>query len=366
MTEIPNKVKKYLTTYAKVIGEENLQLITEHISRCAALPSEPCENRLCIIAIRLRTISGIIGKPLDNLTEQDLQNLNLAMRERGYKSAQDYRKSLKRFLLLKDKKKYFDLIESEFLKAPKNKNKKKLVDPETFWSEKECNKYLEEAKNHSARFGAWASLWLSTGCRPHELLSLRKKDVIFENGALIVRTAENSKTGKRSIVLNGKEGPAVWHYVLPYIQKLQDQDLLFDCSYNAILKIHRKLCKLAKIGKDKAINLYMARKMRLTAFYNTYGLVKAASMAGHTPGSKSMRHYVGLTEEMMLTDGKLPNIEQKVCPNRNCGIENEPHFSNCQKCFAPLDERKFNGMVQTNLEEVVELLLKKHGLINKI
>lgn len=364
MAQLPEKVEKNLKEAEKEIGEHNIQQIREHLLRSMALPTPITESNLKTMSVRLKTVARLIGRPLDDLKEKDLQTLNLRMREKGMVSGQDYRKVLKRFLLLKNKKKYFDLIDSMYLKAPSRNGHKLLVDADEFWSKEECNRYLEESYHHSPKQSAWAGLWLATGCRPHELLMLCKKDIeCKEDGSLIVRVSPKAKTGKRSVVLQGNEGAGVWYYLQRHLKNLENNQRLFPYSYNAALKTHRYICKRVRIGKTKKTNFYIARKQRLTDFYNRYGLAKAASMSGHTPGSKSMRHYVAMSEEM-LQQKELPNVESHKCPNPQCNAVNDPHYSNCQRCGAPLSQDKFNALVQKNMEGLIELVLEKHGLIN--
>lgn len=361
MTKIPETVKERLSKSKEEIGEHNTNLIEQFIEQCAALPSEPRESRLLTIATRIRSVSKMLGnKPLDQLKESDLKDLNLAMRQKEMQSASDYRKILKRFLKLKDKKMYFDLIDSPFLANPRKKNgSKPLVDADTFWDERESNRYLEESLTHSSRHSAWASLWLSTGCRPHELLALKKENIKFEEktNTLLIRV-NSLKTGKRSIVLQDGEAQGVWHYLKDYLQTLEDDMRLFDCSYNAILKIHKKICKRAKIGANKKKNFYIARKMTLTRFYNTYGMAKAASMAGHVQGSNSMKNYVAMSEDM-LQEKTMIKVEIRTCPNPACSsTKNEPHYSQCIECGSPLDKAKYADIIQRNVNELIDVKLQ--------
>lgn len=344
------------------INKNNLKLIEEHLERCAALPSQPGESRLRTIETRLRTVARLISKPLDSLEEKDLQNLNLAMRNKGMESAADYRKVLKRFLKLKDKKKYIDLIDSDYLKAPRRNGHKKLVDPDNFWTEKENNRYIEESKAHSNKQAAWAGLWIATGSRPHELLALQKQNIQYdnENKTLLVKIPEytrqgtRTKTGKRSIVLNGNEGAGVWQLAKPHLETLKDNNWVFDCSYQAMKKVHTKICKRCHITKPT--NFYNARKARLTRFYNENGLSAATSMAGHTPGSSAMKHYVAMSEQQ-LKQQTLPKVELKPCPNPSCGQVNEPHQNLCQKCGSPLDRKKFAAIFEKTTEELIDAKL---------
>ncbi|MCX6803538.1 MAG: site-specific integrase [Candidatus Diapherotrites archaeon] len=346
--------QQYVGKLPILIGEHNGGLIAKFLNKYQALPSAPGTKRLTLLAMRLKSVCVMINKaPLDSLTEQDLITLNLAMRKKGLLSAHDYRKSLRQFLRLTDKKKYYDLLESDYLRSPPKKaNDRLLVDPDTFWNKDEIARYLQCSKEYSLRQAAWAGLWLSCGARPHELLNLTKRDIEFDEEFLTVRI-QNGKTGKRSIVLNDNYGKGAWNYIKPYWETLTPNEKLFNIGWHAIDQLHHVICKQAKIGKDKKINLYVARKMVLTRFYNDYKLVKAATLAGHVPGSKSMKNYVALTEQQ-LRDDETPTISTKFCPNSSCGQENEPHQTYCIKCSAPLDRKKFSDIFDKKVDEIVK------------
>ena len=106
--------------------------------------------------------------------------------------------------------------------------------------------------------------------------------------------------------------------------------------------------------------------MNLTRFYSELGLAKGAAMAGHTVGSRSMRCYVGLTENQLL-DEKLNSIQKKICPNPLCTFENQAHLESCEKCGAPLDISKYANLVKLEKQELnnkmEELVETKFGLL---
>lgn len=377
MTELPKKVQDYLdNTAKKQIGAQNTRLIADYLEKCAAMPSQPSDSRLWTIANRMKKVSLLLkNKALNALTEKDLQDMNLQLRAEGLESAADYRKILKHYFKTMNKKKFSELIFSDFLKNPRNGHKL-LVDPNDFWTETECNAYLRESQLYKPtkptprplKQAAWAGLWLSTGCRPHELLGMHKKDIVFEvPQTLIVRVGENTKTGKRSIVLQGNEAAGTWHYVKPHWESLKDNEPLFDCSYNAMKKVHNKMCDRAHIAKDRKRNFYIARKKTLTHFYQDFGIVKAASMAGHIQGSSVMKHYVAMNEDMLKANAKSAAVQLKTCPNPSCGAENEPHESQCKECGSPLDRKKFSIIFERNttglIEKMITEALREKGLI---
>jgi integrase len=309
------------------------------------------------------------NKPLDRLTEEDLKELNRVMREKKMKSGPEYRKTLKRFLKLKDKKKYLDLIDSEYLKAPNSKNNsEKPVNPNEFWESEQIDSYILASKNYSPRQLAWAAIWLTSGARPHEILGLRKNDISIRNEQIVIKIREG-KTGSRMIVLEPQETQQIWEYLQPRLTTLNENDKIFDIDWQQQNKIHKKICKKISLPQGKSQLLYIARKMCLTKFYNTYGLAKAASMAGHTPGAKAMRNYVALKETELLGQETLLSIRKKTCPNPNCNTENEAHETQCHKCKSPLDKQAFATIISNNIDEKINAqleIIKKDFLIKML
>ena len=174
------------------------------------------------------------------------------------------------------------------------------------------------------------------------------------------------KTKERVIVLLNSEATAVWENVRPYLEELQSNERLFPLTWAGLNNVHQLICTRAKIPKNKDLPLYMARKMILSRWYNEYGLAKASQMAGHTPGSKIMKHYVNLTEEQLIEGAKLVKIEVKICPNPDCGTENEPYQTHCQKCLSPLDKQAFAQIISKNIDNKISAqieLIKKDFMI---
>ena len=169
----------------------NEKTIENYLDLLRSLPEQISDIRLKTIKCRLTTISKILKhKPFDDLTEADIKHLNIEMKKRKMVSAPYYRKALKRYWRFKDKKKFIDLIESPFMSNRRVKTgKRKLVDASEFWTEEENAKYIEASKNYSNKQHAWAVLWIATGCRPHELLALRKESFVYDtkDNSLVIR-----------------------------------------------------------------------------------------------------------------------------------------------------------------------------------
>ncbi len=354
------RLENYLANLPNKVGKRNALLISEFAKTYSALPSEPSEIRIYNQVQRLASICKFLnGKELDALEMQDLENLNLAMRERKMKSSRDYRKVLKTFYRLRDKKRFFELIDSPLLKNVRKKAKEteRYVDASTFWSQSELERFLKESAKYSARQGCFAAVMISGGLRPHEALALRKNDIHFEEKSeqLSIHVPEDTKTGKRDIFLNGEEALGAWFYISPWTISVKDNNALFDYSYEFALRIHYKICERAEIPETKNRNFYVFRKMALSKFYDTLGMVRGSMFAGHVINSFEARQYVGMTKEQL--QGKvLATIQSKVCPS--CGKTAMPHESHCEACQSPLDREKFQTILKKNLDELIDAKLE--------
>jgi integrase len=311
-----------------LMSEHNANLVREFIEKNKDLPNPPSTTRLILQVQRLKSITRMLDDiPLDEINIEDVKKLNRTMNERKMLSASDYRKSLKRFFRLKDKKKYFDLLDSEYFKENRYAIDKPLVDPEKFWSDEEIEQYLFQSKNSSLVQSAFAAILISTGARPKEILSIRKKDIFLKEQNLVIRI-NGTKTfrSKRSIVIKGSPAIANWNYIEPHLKTLSDEELLFNFGWAGARKRHQRICKLANIPKTKGLNFYTLRKQALTRIYGNpkLGYAQACAMAGHTPGAKAMKHYVGFSEEQLINEAPY-EISLKKCPNPLCSFENEPH-----------------------------------------
>lgn len=349
------QLEKYLKGTNKTIGDHNATLIKQFNEKHSALPTDPTYERQLVVTHRLVSISKMINNhALDKLTETELIKLNKKMKDKNMTSAPDYRKSLKQFLKLTNKKKYIDLIDSDYLKNIKDKNGTRTVDPDSFWTEQQIQDYIIASKNHSNRQLAWATLWLSTGGNPREILNIKKEDIIQHEDFLKIRI-KGTKTAyrDRTIILEPKEAKQVLEYLQPRLKEIQTGEQIIDIDWRWQDMIHKKICDKINLPQNKSRILYIGRKMALTRFYTKYKLTKASAMAGHTYGSKDMKHYIALTEDQLMNT-KMTGIERKTCPNPSCGKENPTHLSNCQYCQSPLDREKFSGLFTKQILDIIK------------
>jgi len=360
-----NKKGKEVKYSNKAISEHNAKLLRDYAEHYEALPSCKSYNRIITALYRMKSIALMINSNLDELTEHDLRTFNIKLKQRGIETSADYRSGLKKFLKMLDKRKYIDLLDSDYLSEAGTHEDRDLVDANTFFNQEECERYLDESKRYSIRQQCFAALWLTTALRPQEHRALTKSMIERKPDQLIIRVPK-VKTKPRIIVLTGGEANAVWNNISPYLTELSPDEKLFSMTWAGLNKSHRVICKKANISSKRDLGLYMSRKMILSRWYNEFGLAKASQMAGHIPGSKVMKHYVHLTETQLLEGKTQVRISTKQCPNPLCDFDNEAHLTQCSKCGSPLDRQVFASIMEKNVDDRIKAqlqLIDKEALI---
>ncbi|MFH1256606.1 MAG: hypothetical protein V1494_04925 [Candidatus Diapherotrites archaeon] len=178
----------------------------------------------------------------------------------------------------------------------------------------------------------------------------------------LILKVQGTKTpaAKRTIVLFDEMAEGTYAYLKPYLDSLPDENaVLFPYSYERYARIHKDLCKAAGIPREKW-KFYQQRKRMLSHFYNTQGMVSAATMAGHRPGGNTMRYYCAVGESQ-LRQKPIPKIQQKKCPNPMCAKKGQGlpfHLTQCPECDAPLDSDAFGEIIKANLNELIDVKMQ--------
>jgi len=253
---------------------------------------------------------------------------------------------------------------------PQLKRKEKSIyKPTDLWTSEDDLIFLKYCP--SKRIKCYHVMSRDTGCRPHELLKLRIKDVVFKNtgNRQYAEVLVNGKTGSRSIPLIDS---------IPYIKDYLDHEHPQSTNPNAILlcgnrkslgrildisslsQIYDRYKRglFSKLLRDpnvppednlkieellkKPWNPYIRRHSSLTEKSKILKEHTLRQFAGWTTGSNMPQkylHYFGneaseslleaygiITKEQKLSDILRP----KQCPN--CNEPNKPDGKFCAKC----------------------------------
>lgn len=255
---------------------------------------------------------------------------------------------------------------------PNIKNEKHKL-PEELLNEEEVLKIAEATEN--VRDKAFVLILYESGCRIGELLTLRMKNIQFDQYGAVLRV--NGKTGDRRVriissasVLGawielhpmGKEPEAMlWHST--WRNAKRGQRCLSHGTLYTLLRHYA-----TKAGIKKRIYPHLFRHSRATSLANKltesqmkehFGWVQGSDMAAtyvHLSGRDVDNALLKLQGLVQTEETKSDKLNVRVCPR--CKDHNSPVSKYCTKCGLPLDE---NLIVK--IEEAKE---KSNNVMNKL
>jgi integrase/recombinase XerD len=248
----------------------------------------------------------------------------------------------------------------------------------------------------SKRMKCFHAMSRDTSCRPHELLKLRIKDMVFKDAPAgnrqYAEVLVNGKTGSRHIPLIDS---------LPYIKDYIDHEHPHPSNQNAILfcgvgkslgrsinviSLHRiynryktvlfpKLLQAPNIAEEdkqkikellkKPWNPYIRRHSALTeksSFLKEHILRQHAGWSPRSQMHLKYLHYFGnessdsiLEAYGILTKDKVQSdtLRSKLCPN--CSEPNKPDSKFCAKCRMVLTYDAYNETLEKQQEKDSEI-----------
>ena len=283
---------------------------------------------------------------------------------------------------------------------PQLKRKEKSIyKPTDLWTAEDDSLFLKYCPNPRDR--CYHAMSRDSACRPHELLKLRIKDIVFKLTPDKKQYAEilvNGKTGTRHIPLIDSI-PHIKDWISQHPQSGNANGILlcgFGKSLNKIIhvtslhKIYQQYRKMffpklldnpnvspedkQKIGEllKKPWNPYVRRHSALT---EKSGMLKEHHLrqfAGWSPGSNThlkYLHYFGneSSESLLEAYGIVSKDKQiseilrpKQCPN--CNEPNKPDSKFCAKCKMVLTYDAYNETVENNQTSNKDLQIIKEQI----
>jgi integrase len=282
------------------------------------------------------------------------------------------------------------------------RKEKSIYKPTDLWTEEDDSLFLKYCPN--PRDKCYHTMSRDSACRPHELLKLRIKDVVFKLTPYKKQYAEvvvNGKTGTRSIPLINSI-PYLKDWINQHPQGRNPNSILICglgksigraiqvISLNTIYKNYRdkffpKLLDNSNVLPEdkhkirellkKPWNPYIRRHSALT---EKSGILKEhylRQFAGWSPGSNmhlKYLHYFGnesndslleayglVTKDKKLSDALRP----KQCPN--CDEPNKPDSKFCAKCRMVLTYDAYNDTLenQTQKEDKLSSMEKQFNIM---
>lgn len=260
----------------------------------------------------------------------------------------DYKIVLRRFYkwLKGNDEEYPD--EVKWIKASFRNEKHKL--PEDLLTEDEV-KRLVQATEHP-RDRAFVEALYETGCRIAELLTIRLKNVHFDDYGAVLRVS--GKTGDRRVrIVASAPSLATWMDMHPWKNDPEcplwlsraSRRILLPFNYSTANILLRRLAK--KAGLNKRVNPHLFRHSRATALANKLTEAQMKEYFGWVQSSEMASVYVHLSGRDVdsailklhgLKDEKEKEVETfKVKNCQRCNKPCSPASKFCQSCGAVLD-----------------------------
>ena len=340
-------------------------------------------NRQYFYAIRLRQIASLIPDSFLNPSEADMKKVlsrllsgKIGRRVKGHNHSgtyseweiENYKSTLKKFYAwhLKDQN------PSCIAWIKTNNHPNKNVKPDNMITEEEIEKLVGVLKN--ARDKALTYALYDSGCRIGELLTLRNKDIAFdEYGAILSVTG---KTGYRKVRVVGNS--------ISYLREWQnshplrnDPNAWFFCGIESenrgkklehanVYKFMRKGLHDAKI--ERRIYPHLFRHTRATILASRVTEAPLEAQMGWVHGSRMTQTYVHLSgrdqDNAILKAYGIAVKEEKpiesqkpsLCPR--CREPNDPKARFCWKCGMILDKTLTNQKLREEAKQIESAIMK--------
>jgi integrase/recombinase XerD len=281
-----------------------------------------------------------------------------------------------------------------------------IYKPSDLWTTEDDLIFLEYCP--SKRTKCFHAMSRDTSCRPHELLKLRIRDVVFKSigDRQYAEVLVNGKTGSRHIPLINS---------LPYIKDYLDHEHPFPSNQNSVLlcgvgkslgrainvislhtiydryktRLFPKLLKDPNVDEEdkkkirellkKPWNPYIRRHSALTeksSFLKEHILRQHAGWSPRSQMHLKYLHYFGnessdsiLEAYGIITKDKVQSntLRYKQCPN--CNEPNKPDSKFCAKCRMVLTYDAYSETIeekQTKDKQIEEMMRKQEMLIQKL
>ena len=326
---------------------------------------------------RLRKIAEMLKEKFTDPTEGDLKDLIRSLpsmniyinnretnRKYTMRTVQDYKHAMKMFYRWTGKP---GIV--EWIRLSNGKEKRR---PEDIITQKEIEKLAGKARNQRDRALFYALY--DSGCRIGELLTLKNKDVSFDNYGAILSVF--GKTGYRQVRVVGNS--------ISYIREWQsahpdrnNPDAWFFCGLADSIRgrqlTHADVYKAlrqsaARAGINRRIHPHLFRHTRATLLASKVTEAPLELQMGWVHGSKMTRTYVHLSgrdqdRAILKAYGIELEGEEKIetelpskCPR--CGEPNDNAGRFCWKCGMILDKGLTEKKLRDEAKDIEKTLIR--------
>jgi len=321
---------------------------------------------------RFWNIARLATKSFDEMTKEDVQRLVLALRELRKRNGEPLsdRTTADHLVAIKTFWKWMKGSDDEFppevkwIKASCHGSNLKL--PDDLPSADDVQKLIDTATN--ARDKALISVLYDSGCRIGELLTLRVKNVEFDDYGAVLHV--NGKTGPRRVrIIHSVLRLQTWLEVHPLRSNpeaslfcsLSNKNRGAQLTYEPVLRMLKKLRIRACVARK--VNPQVFRHARATLFAQHLTDAQLKQHFGWRADSRMASIYVHLSgRDLDPALAKLAGIKhedaaigvRKVKTCEKCGTVNSPEAPRCVQCLRPFvtteeDERRRTAQIVFNI-----------------
>ncbi|AAT42947.1 site-specific integrase [Picrophilus oshimae] len=336
------------------------------------------DGRKYAYIIRLRKIALMLNDKFLNPDKKDIKMviskiMNSSVKWGGSEhkpsdnAIESYYVTLKKFYkwLLGNNKTYPECVDwIKFNSRPSHE-----VKPESLITVEEEKKLINACRNSRDR--ALISLLYDSGCRISELLTMKIKDLRFDDyGAVISVTG---KTGFREVRIIGNS----IYYLKEYLNDHPLKDLdswLFIMKNNERMSYDEVRSMILKAKKRSGITRriypHLFRHTRATILASKVAEAPLESQMGWVHGSRQTRTYIHLSMRdqdnaileaygIKTDDKKIIEPMPKKCPR--CNSLNPEDAKYCHNCWLPFDEKL--ALEYENKEKQIEAAIERSEII---
>jgi site-specific recombinase XerD len=352
------------------ITPRNKELIWEFSDHCRLQGLSTL--RVVFYLNRFWNIARLATKNFDGMTKEDVQHVVIMLRELRKRNGEriSERTIADHLIAIKTFWKWLKATENEspsevkWIRASCRGSNFKL--PEDLPSADDVQKLIDAATN--ARDKALISVLYDSGCRIGELLTLRVKNVEFDNYGAVLHV--NGKTGPRRVrIIHSVLRLQTWLEVHPLgsnpeaslFCSLSNKNRGAQLTYEPVLRMLKKLRIRACVTRK--VNPQVFRHARATLFAQHLTDAQLKQHFGWRADSRMASVYVHLSgRDLDPALAKLAGIKHedaaigvpKVKTCEKCGTVNSPEAPRCVQCLRPFvtteeDERRRTAQIVFNI-----------------
>jgi len=354
------------------ICHENKSAINQFYSHCLA--EGLTLARISKLLHHIRRIAGILNKDFYQASKDDVLRVvrEIEVNTRWSPATKhDYKVILKKFY--KWLRGTGDFPEEvRWIKPNFKRNNHRL--PEELLAEEDVKKLVEAAQH--PRDKALIFMLYESGCRIGELLSLRIRNVLFdENGAVLL---VSGKTGQRRVrIIASAPLLSVWLNNHPFRENLDSPlwVVVGTKNHNQVLTYPSVATQFRKIARraaiKKKVNPHAFRHARATFLANNLTEAQMKEYFGWVQSSGMAAVYVHLSGRDVdnailklqgLAESRKNEVDNslKIKSCARCQERNSPVSKFCQRCGSPLDIQTALTLDQKRKtgDEVISMLVK--------